>query len=129
MSQSIINSLKLKLVAAELRAMGITDQSKVLAVAARVQVAETGALVGLDRDGNPGVGSGPNYQIAIADIVRDMGDADTAPASRANVSSIKGNPFRQGPDYSITAQMVLMKSDPVLAEDMAAEAGVSLRRH
>jgi len=128
MSQTIINSLKLKLVAAELRALGITDQSKVLAVASRVQVAESGALIGLDRDGNPGIGSGPDYQLAIADIVRDMGDTST-PSRTSAAASIKGNPFRQGPDYSITGQMVLMRTDPVLAEDMAAEAGVSLRRH
>ena len=131
MTARLVNTLKTKLVAAELRGLGITDSTTVLAVAARTRVDEnTGALIGLDADGSDGIGSGPDYRLSVADVARDLGATATETTTRSSAAAaVQENPFRPGPSFSLTGQMVLMRTDPVLAEDLAAEAGVSLARN
>ncbi len=125
MTAKLVNTLKTKLVAAELKSLGISDSTTFSPWRLATRVDEsTGALIGLDADGSDGIGSGPDYRLSVADVARDLGatDAETAPRSSA-ASSVQGNPFRPGPQYNLTAQIMLMKSDPILAEDLAAEAG------
>ncbi|PJI55968.1 hypothetical protein CTI14_00595 [Methylobacterium radiotolerans] len=126
MSDKIINTLKLKLVAAELAKLGITDRAKVVAIAERTMVGENGELIGLKADGNRGVGSAANYELSIADVAQDMGETTIAPSNPGQVSLRHGekNPFAKGPFYSITEQMLLLKNDPERAEFMQYQASI-----
>lgn len=126
MSEALIQTLKLKLVAAELAKIGITDREKVVAIAARTTVDDSGAIIGLKADGNFGVGSGPNYQLSISDVAKDMGATIRAAdsSSPGQGSTSEPNPFVKGPHYSITAQMVMMKNDPERAEHLQYLASV-----
>lgn len=106
--------LKTKLVAAELRAMGITEKETVLAVAARVEVRETGQLVGLDKDGLS-VGSGPDHYMTVGDVVRDMGlTADPAPAPTAPRVVIDPS----APSFNLSAAFAAARTDPDLYAEL-----------
>lgn len=117
MTDKIIQTLKLKLVAAELAKLGITDREQVIAIAARTTVSDNGAIVGLKADGNRGVGSAPDYELSIADVAKDMGVTKAADSSPPGQGETMGpNPFVKGPHFSVTAQMVMMKNAPEKAE-------------
>lgn len=123
MSEKIITALKLKLVASELAKLGITDQQKVIAIANRTEVDESGAIIGLKADGNYGVGSGFNCHLSIAEVASDMGETVTANGQKRD-SAGQVNPFQKGPNFNMTAQVILMKSDPELAEHFQYLAGI-----
>ncbi|KIU37358.1 hypothetical protein SR39_01215 [Methylobacterium radiotolerans] len=123
MSEQIINTLKLKLVAFELAKLGITDQQKIIAIASRTEVDESGAIVGLKADGNYGVGSGANYHLSIADVAADMGESVSANGQKLDAAG-QVNPFQKGPNFNLTAQAILIKSDPELAEHFQYLAGI-----
>lgn len=77
-----------------------------------VAVSETGArLVGKSADYNMGIGE---YLDTLAKEQPDI----FGPAEKAS------NPFKKGAEYNLSKQMVLMRSDPELADKLAAEAGV-----
>lgn len=76
-----------------------------------VAVSETGArLVGKSADYNMGIGE---YLDILAKEQPDI----FGPAEKVS------NPFRKGPDFNLSRQMVLMRTDPEMADKLAAEAG------
>jgi len=123
MTAALVEALKTRLVAAELAQLGITDRAQVVAVAARIRVEDTGALVGLDANGNPGVGAGPGFTLSVADVARDLGAK--APAD-APANPAGPNPFARN-SYNVTAQMLLWRDQPEAAQRLADEAGFPMR--
>ncbi|MGE8128862.1 hypothetical protein ACQKQD_17965 [Methylobacterium sp. NPDC080182] len=126
MTDKIIQTLKLKLVAAELAKLGITDRAMVVAIAERTMVGDNGELIGLKADGNRGVGSAANYELSIADVAQDMGETVTAaqPPGQGKGQSLDRNPFVKGPHWNLTEQVMMMKSDPERAEYMQHLASI-----
>lgn len=110
MSEQIIQTLKLKLVAAELAKIGITDRAQVVAIASRTTVSDTGAIIGLDAHGNRGVGSAPDYELTIADVAKDMGVITKASETAAAPTGVILDP--KHPKFSYTAACLAARSDP-----------------
>ena len=120
MTTALIEAMKHRLVAAELAQLGITDRAQVIAVAARTRVEDSGALVGLDANGNPGVGTGPNYTLSVADVARELGATTTetrAPTAKAE-SKVVTDPTAK--DFNFTRAIVAARSDPDLHRELMA---------
>lgn len=117
MTDKIINTLKIKLVAAELAKMGITDRAKVIAVAERTMVDDNGAIIGLKADGNRGVGSAPSYELSIADVVADMGETATATPDRTDAASrVVLDPT--APGFNLSRALVAARDDEHLRAEL-----------
>jgi hypothetical protein len=119
-------SLARRLIVSELASKGARDPETIeMLVTARLRISETGDLVALNRGGSVMPGD------ALANAIEDIRKANPSlfeAAAKTAGETPNGNPFAKGPDFSITAQMMLFRTDPERAEHLAAEAGFKLSR-
>lgn len=108
---NVVDTLKAELVRARMALAGISaEEAQITAAAKRLTVTETGALI------DPhAVGSGPNHTATLDDLVRDLGETAKPTAGQGKTTDT-ANPFVKGPNFSLTAQMVMLKNDPARAE-------------
>ncbi|TXM72915.1 hypothetical protein FV218_12310 [Methylobacterium sp. WL69] len=101
-------------------------------ISSQIVVTAEGDIVAADETGSPRVGKGPNFTVSVSELLDEVQASRpslfTAAVTKkdAPVSSGK-NPFIKGPDYSITNQMILYRTDPAKADHMASEAGICFK--
>lgn len=106
----------------------------------RIRVDDEGNLSVVDDSGVPRVSMRPGcppmtleeYMDEIKSsrptLFRSPGNSSASASSPATATSpnlempMAGNPFKQGPFFSITKQMILMKNDPAKAQQLQGEA-------
>lgn len=120
-----LTSLARRIVIAELKARGATDPESVEAlVSPRLRLDDDGNFLALGHGGSvlPG--------ILLSHVLDDVERSNPALFGKAagKASADPSNPFVKGPGFSVTAQMLLFRTDPELAEHLAAEAGLKLSR-
>lgn len=119
-------SLARRLIVAELASKGAKDPETVeMLVTARLRITESGDLVALNRGGSAMPGD------ALANAIEDIKKTNPSlfgDAAKPAGETAKGNPFAKGADFSVTAQMMMFRTDPERAEHLAAEAGLKLSR-
>jgi hypothetical protein len=119
-------SLARRLIVSELKSRGAVDPETIeMLVTARLRVTESGDLVALNRGGSAMPGD------ALANAIEDIKKVNPSlfgDTAKPAGETPDGNPFAKGPDFSVTAQMMLFRTDPERAEHLAAEAGFKLSR-
>lgn len=131
-----------KLISAELKAAGSTDPDVLASYAmSSIKIEDDGNLTIVDDTGKPRIGKNQNYSnMSISEYITELktsrpsffGESPKSePAQAKPVQAQKGvnpaNPFVKGPNFSVTQQMILMRTDPELADHMAFEAGFEIR--
>ncbi|MGV7031033.1 hypothetical protein [Methylobacterium symbioticum] len=127
-----VEAMKARAIRAELERQGAKDPESLEAlIAKQTTVNERGEILAVTGHGAIRVGNGPDYNMGCAELIAEF--AKERPGlfvSKAEPAETKGrpqrNPFQAGPGFSMTEQMVLIKSNPKLAEQLAFEAGLNL---
>ncbi|MEA1830941.1 hypothetical protein U8607_02500 [Methylobacterium durans] len=128
MSAPTIRALAGRLLRAEIAARRARDVEAVeKAVAPLIRIDEAGSFYAVDPSGKPLAGQGLDHVLGRMQSERpDMFEA-APPAKGSAIAS--DNPFARGPNFNITAQMVMWRADPERAEFLAAEAGFVMGRN
>lgn len=105
-----------------------------------IRVDDDGNLNVVDANGIPRVSTRPGFpnmtleelmdefKASRPTLFRSPGNSPTSASAPATATSptldmsMIGNPFKSGPFFSITKQMILMKNDPVRAQQLQVEA-------
>lgn len=131
--QTALKKLALKVARTEIQKRKPIDLELIeTLIADRLAVTADGDVVAADETGTPRVGRGPGFTVSVADLLDEVQASRpslfTAAVTKkdAPISSVK-NPFIKGPDYSITNQMILYRTDPAKADHMASEAGIRFK--
>lgn len=102
-------------------------------ISSQIVVTADGDIVAADETGAPRIGKGPTFgTMSVSELLDEVQTARPSlfaaavTKKDAPISSVK-NPFIKGPDYSITNQMILYRTDPAKADTLAAEAGIRFR--
>lgn len=119
MSAEIIRKLASKVLRAEIAARNVRDVNTVIdAISTRIRFDDQGEIYVVDKQGQRDTSKTfdkflEEVKINRPDLFRGAGSPNTGG---------NANPFLKGPNFSITNQMFMMKSNPELAADYQAEA-------
>lgn len=120
-ARETITRLQRRLVESEIKSSGANDPEVVAAlVNARTRINMSGDVEVVDDAGNPRVvfRNGQVVNIGVAELLDEIRTSKPALFVKQTPSGAveyKQNPFKRGPHYSITRQMLLEKQDPALA--------------
>ncbi len=122
--------MKSKLIRAEIAARRAVDVDAVEAlVSQRISMSETGDMFAIDATGAALVGTDPGHTMGLGayldQVARDRPALFEKAANGSGPAGKRGNPWVEGPGFSITEQMVLLNTAPERAARLQAEAGIA----
>ncbi|CAO4181339.1 hypothetical protein [Methylorubrum extorquens] len=101
------------------------------AVAALVtfDVTDSGDILITDERGARRIGRADGYNMSLAERLDEIAAERSAlfGKSATKPETDPSNPFVTGPNFSMTKQMLMFRTDPERAEYLAAEAGLHIR--
>lgn len=116
-----LKALAARLVREEVERRKPTDVDAVMqSIADRFTVTDAGDIVAVNETGARLVGKSTDYNMGISEYLDTLAKEQPEVFGPAEKVS---NPFRKGPNFNLSRQMVLMRTDPELADQLAAEAG------
>ena len=126
-SNTALAKLAKKIVLAEIEKRGAKDANAVESIVGRrLRLDSDGDIIMVDPEGRslPGLGLAD----ALDALQRSQPELFRSSVAALKTAARNPNPFAPGADFSMTAQMLLWRSDPEKAETLAAEAGLTINR-